>query len=135
MPVFAVSPATLAPKNPSGRIAVTRDGFEIDIDAMPLGEAVRQLAAATQTPADGIEILRSASKRITLKWQGQSAGAAWQQLLSFNANYVSQCLGRVCSQVNVVSLLTPVGASMSTTAANPVAPPSLDPPGLFPADG
>ncbi len=135
MPVFAMPPATQAPQKPSGRIAVTRDGLQIDIDAMPLGEAVRQLAAATQTPADGIEVLRSASKRITLKWQGQSAGAAWQQLLSVNANYVSQCLGRVCSQVNVVGLLTPVGASLSSTAATPVAPPLLDPPGLFPADG
>ena len=115
--------------------------FEIDIQAMPLGQAASLLAKATRTPPEGIEALRGATRLITLRWQGSSAGAAWQLLLSPHANYVSQCALRTCS-VQVVGLLTAANAGVAAAGpASPVtrtgtaAPPSLDPPGLFPSDG
>lgn len=144
--------APLAPV-PTGRIAIVGDRIDIDIRAMPLGEAARQLAVATGTPLDGIEALRGASGQSTLKWQGPSASAnaAWQQLLSADVNYVVRCVERACV-VRVLGLIaaSPLERSVpasavaaasftlpSTTAAaaaSAVAP-SPDPPGLFPSDG
>jgi len=144
--------APLAPV-PTGRIAIVGDRIDIDIRAMPLGEAARQLAVATGTALVGIEALRGASGQLTLKWQGPSASAsaAWQQLLSADVNYVVRCVERACV-LRVLGLIaaSPVERSVpasavaaasfnlpSTTAAaaaSAVAP-SPDPPGLFPSDG
>ena len=133
---------------PAGRIAIVGDRVEIDIRAMPLGDAARLLAVATQTPLDSIEALRDAKRRVTLQWQGRSAVAAWQQLLSDDVNFVSRCVGRTCS-VRVLGLIAASSGEPSASAGVAAAPgsafpgttnapaPTLspDPPGLFPSDG
>ena len=117
-----------------GQISMASGSIEISIQSMPLAEASNQLAAATHATLEGADVLRRASKRVTLHWQG-SGSDAWQQLLAGDANYAAICRAQACN-VRVLGLLTssrpesPV-ARITTRAA----PPQPDPPGLFPSDG
>ncbi|MBC7940665.1 MAG: hypothetical protein H7Z19_13025 [Chitinophagaceae bacterium] len=109
----------------------------IDITAMPLAEAAQQLAAVTQTALVGAQALQVAGARLTLKWRGRSAAAAWLQLLDGTANYAAWCGDHGCT-VRVLGLWVPraAGPSPAQLSALPL-PEALqpDPPGLFPADG
>lgn len=143
----AVAPASVPfdkppapPRSPApgaaGSIRFEAGEICIDITAMPLAEAARQLAAVTRTALDGAQALQAAGAGLTLKWRGRSAAAAWLQLLDGTANYAAWCGDHGCT-VRVLGLWVPRAAGPSPAPLSAPLPEALqpDPPGLFPADG
>jgi len=161
-PTPAAAPSAAPPAQAAHGIVVAHGEIRIDLADVPLPEAARQLAAATQTELVGADTLHDSPRRISLKWQGRSATEAWQQMLVDDANYAVHCDTRRCqlwllegsaSQRLAVSAATSTrtlarAPSASHTAnfasaapaARESAPPHAaapqpDPKGLFPSEG
>lgn len=123
--------------------SITRRGgvLVIDIRAMPLAAAVRQLKVLTRSSLEGAELMRNAEALTTLHWQGTNAAVAWQQLLGTDNNYIARCGEHTC-QVHVLGLsganrtdTAPMSNSAALSGSFRPARLQPDPPGLFPSDG
>ena len=85
-----------APRVPTGNAVsvpatgtVRREGdtLVIELHDTPLGQAIAQLAGATQTTVVG----QPGDARVSLQWRGTSSTAAWQALLAGEAGYALAC--------------------------------------------
>lgn len=95
----------------------------VDIDGEPLGQAIEQLAAATNSTVTGQHVMDE-SGRVTMHWHAANASAAWQLLLQDRAAFSVRCESTSC-QVRVVRALDPSkgdAATVATPAANRPAP-------------
>lgn len=91
--------------------------LQIDFAALPLGEAVQMLAAATRSSVAGAEGLPAGGRPITMQWQGRSAAEAWHQLLAAEASYAARCSGGRCD-----IWVVPTAAAAASSVAGHAAP-------------
>ncbi len=62
----------------------------MQLQQLPLAQAVAQLAQATQSTVSGLDLLRQPGV-MTIDWRGRDIGAAWQYLLQGRASFSVSC--------------------------------------------
>lgn len=94
-PAAAAAPLPAVAAGPAEAVRWQGDELQVDFDAVPLPQAVAQLARATRTTVSGTQWLRS-STPVTLHLRSIEARAAWRQLLQGRARYSLSCGASGC---------------------------------------
>jgi hypothetical protein len=94
-PVLDPQPSTVAAASTVEPVRWHGSELLMDLDEVPLPQAVALLARATRTTVSGMELLRLPAP-VTLHSVFVSAEAAWQQLLRSRAGFSITCAAAAC---------------------------------------
>ena len=86
-------PAGLAPHE--NAIRWVGGTLMIDLQHVPVHQAIQMLAAETQTSVHGAELITG--NGVTLAWRGRDVRAAWQELLGPLTGFSMVCTARTCT--------------------------------------